>query len=115
MKPLQSTFVAAARVRQALVDDGDIRAEIAFQNDINAMLAGLEDGSSLPAEGNPVTPVIALQLSAETLAVKAAAARRVGLRNARTGPGAGRRPALGCEPATPYVYLETSVSLSRSA
>lgn len=114
MKPLQSTFVAAARVRRALVDDGDIRAEIAFQNDINAMLASLEDGSSLP-EGNPVTPVIALQLSGETLAVTAASARRVGLRTSRTGPGSGRRSPPGCEPASPYVCLATSVSLSRSA
>lgn len=114
MKPLQSTFVAATRVRRALVDDGDIRAEIAFQNDINAMLAGLEDGSSLP-EGNPVSPVIALQLSAESLAAKAASARRIGLRTSRTGPASGRRPPFGCDPATPYVYLATSVSLSRSA
>ena len=36
----------AARVRQALVEDGDIRGEIEFQNDLNGIIARLEDGSS---------------------------------------------------------------------
>jgi hypothetical protein len=106
MKPLQSAFMAAARVRQALVDEGDIRAEIDFQNDINAILAGLDDGSSLP-EGDQVAPVVALQLAAE-----AAAARRAGLRTSRTGAPSARRPPSARDQFTPYVSMATSVPRS---
>jgi hypothetical protein len=42
----QSNFVAAAGVRRVLVGQGDIRAEIEFQNDINGMLARLDDATS---------------------------------------------------------------------
>jgi hypothetical protein len=107
MKPLQSAFMAAARVRRALVEEGDIRAEIDFQNDINAILAGLDDGSSLP-EGDQVAPVVALQLAAE-----AAAARRAGQRTSRQGPGSIRRPSPARDSGMPYVSLVTS--LPRSA
>jgi hypothetical protein len=110
MKPFESTFVAAARVRQALVGDGDIRAEIDFQNDINAMLAAIEDGSSLAVgpgvamQGSAETPT---ETPAETLAATAASARQAGLRPSR--PGSGRRGAPGREATTPYVSLATSV------
>jgi hypothetical protein len=114
MKPLQSAFMAAARVRRALVDEGDIRAEIDFQNDINAILAAIDDGSSLP-EGDAVSPVVALQRSLETLAGTAASARRVGLRSSRTGLDSGRRVPLACEPPAPFVYPAASASLARSA
>jgi hypothetical protein len=39
----ESSFVAAAGVRRILVGAGDIRAEIEFQNDINGILARLDD------------------------------------------------------------------------
>ena len=42
-----SDFVMAGKVRSALVGSGDIRAEIEFQNDINGLLARLDEGSSL--------------------------------------------------------------------
>lgn len=38
-------FVEAAGVRRAVVDAGDIRGDIAFQNDINVMLARLDDAN----------------------------------------------------------------------
>lgn len=36
-------IVAPAEVRQALTSEGDIRSEIAFQNDINRLLAWFEE------------------------------------------------------------------------
>jgi hypothetical protein len=42
----QSNFVAAVGVRRVLVEQGDIRAEIEFQNDINGILARLDDATS---------------------------------------------------------------------
>jgi hypothetical protein len=42
----QSNFVTAAGVRRALVGEGDIRAEIEFQNDINGILARMDDAAS---------------------------------------------------------------------
>jgi hypothetical protein len=36
-------IVAPAEVRRALTSDGDIRSEIAFQNDINSLLAWFEE------------------------------------------------------------------------
>jgi len=95
MKPTDSTFVAAARVRQALVEDGDIRGEIEFQNDLNGIIARLEDGSSWGmVDWVPVQP----------LAAAAAAARRRGLRHARRG----RRAAQPNETAGPYVSIAVS-------
>jgi hypothetical protein len=38
-----SQFVAAASVRQTLVPRGDVRSDVAFQNDINALLAEIEE------------------------------------------------------------------------
>ena len=99
MKPTDSTFVAAARVRQALVEDGDIRGEIEFQNDINGMIARLEDGSSWVGvvEWVPVQP----------LAAAAAAARRRGLRH---GHQARRAAQL---PETSGSYVSIAVSRAR--
>ncbi|HEY8923027.1 MAG TPA: hypothetical protein VIU64_01530 [Polyangia bacterium] len=97
MKPTDSTFVAAARVRQALVEDGDIRGEIEFQNDINGMIARLDDGSSwaVAVDWVPIEP----------LAAAAAAARRRGLRHGRHG----RRAALPPETTSgPYVSIAVS-------
>ena len=48
MTPDQSIFIAAADVRKALVQPGDIRAEVEFQNDINGLLARIDDGVTLP-------------------------------------------------------------------
>jgi hypothetical protein len=41
------SIVPAPEVRQALTIEGDIRSEIAFQNDINRLLAWFEE-SQLP-------------------------------------------------------------------
>ena len=41
-----SDFVMAGNVRGVLIDSGDIRAEIEFQNDINGLLARLDEGGS---------------------------------------------------------------------
>jgi hypothetical protein len=39
-------IVAAAAVRRAVVPSGDIREDIAFQNDINLLLARLDAGNT---------------------------------------------------------------------
>jgi len=53
MTPDQSIIIAAADVRRALVQPGDIRAEVEFQNDINGLLARIEDGVTLDAPAAP--------------------------------------------------------------
>lgn len=46
MKPIPSfDFVHVASVRRAVVPDGDIREDIAFQNEINNLLARFDGGS----------------------------------------------------------------------
>jgi hypothetical protein len=52
-----TNFVAATGVRQALVARGDIRGDIEFQNDINCMLARLD-------EGTPAMEALTLEVSA---------------------------------------------------
>ena len=98
MKPTDSTFVAAARVREALVEDGDIRGEIEFQNDINGIIARLDEGSSW-------APVVEW-VPVEPLAAAAAAARRRGLRNGRHG----RHVAPPPHEATSGPYVSIAVS-----
>ena len=49
----QTIFIAAARVRQALVEPGDIRGEVEFQNDINGLLARIDDGVTLESAPAP--------------------------------------------------------------
>lgn len=49
-----TNFVAAAGVRGALVDPGDIRADIEFQNDINGLLARLDEGAPALEAVGPV-------------------------------------------------------------
>lgn len=58
----ESSFVATAGVRRALVQEGDIRAEIEFQNDINGILARIDDGSQIldVAPWTPPKPTPAL-------------------------------------------------------
>lgn len=60
MTPDQSIFIEASGVRQALVEPGDIRAEVEFQNDINGMLARMDDASTLEAVGGPSEPTTPL-------------------------------------------------------
>jgi len=100
MEPTDSTFVVAARVRQALVEEGDIRGEIEFQNDINGIIARLDDGSSWA--------VIVDWVPVEPLAAAAAAARRRGLRHGRHG-----RRAAQPQEATSGPYLSIAVSRAR--
>ena len=58
-----SDFVMAGNVRGALIDSGDIRAEIEFQNDINGLLARLDEGSSpLVALAAPCQPPLVAPL-----------------------------------------------------
>ena len=42
MKELETERVAAAEVRRSFVDPRDIRGEVEFQNDVNALLARVE-------------------------------------------------------------------------
>jgi len=59
MTPDQSILIAAADVRRALVQPGDIRAEVEFQNDINGLLARIDDGVTLDVatpSGGPAAP-----------------------------------------------------------
>jgi hypothetical protein len=42
----QYDIVAAAEVRRAVVPSGDIREDIAFQNDINLLIARLDAGKT---------------------------------------------------------------------
>lgn len=56
MTPDQSIIIAAADVRRALVQRGDIRAEVEFQNDINGLLARIDDGVTLEAPPAPSPP-----------------------------------------------------------
>jgi len=63
----QTIFIAAARVRQALVEPGDIRGEVEFQNDINGLLARIDDGVTLeaataPAQSAPAPSVRGLRI-----------------------------------------------------
>jgi hypothetical protein len=52
-------FVEATSVRRAVVADGDIRGDIGFQNDINVMLARLDDANpGLQALGWVREPVV---------------------------------------------------------
>ena len=54
MKVHRCGFVDAAGVRRVLVPPGDIRGEVAFQNDINLLLARFEGPlSDLQAPGPP--------------------------------------------------------------
>lgn len=64
MKLMDFDFVEIASVRRAVVPPGDIRGDIAFQNDINTIMASL-DGRNPPlkALGWMRTPVSALQQS----------------------------------------------------
>lgn len=43
MNDPQVRIVTAAEARRALTKEGDIRSEVAFQNDINTLLARLEE------------------------------------------------------------------------
>ena len=45
MKSLGSAFMTVNQVRMALVEQGDIRAEVEFQNDINGLLARMGEKS----------------------------------------------------------------------
>jgi hypothetical protein len=49
MKLPEFNFVQTARVRRAVVSEGDIRGDIEFQNDINLLLARME-GSNPPLQ-----------------------------------------------------------------
>jgi hypothetical protein len=42
MKELEIEIVAAAEVRRTMTPDGDLRSDIAYQNDVNALLARVE-------------------------------------------------------------------------
>jgi len=53
MTPDRSIIIAAAEVRRALVQPGDIRAEVEFQNDINGLLARIDDGVTLESSAAP--------------------------------------------------------------
>ena len=59
MTPDQSIIIAAADVRRALVQRGDIQAEVEFQNDINGLLARIEDGVTLETVAATSQPVVA--------------------------------------------------------
>lgn len=76
-------FVQAASVRRAVVPAGDIREDVAFQNDINGLLARFE-GKNLPltALGWIQEPVAAPELAALS-----ARATRQTLRMIRGGLG----------------------------
>lgn len=68
MKLPSFDFVQAARVRRAVVPEGDIREDIAFQNDINGLLARL-DGKNPPLTAlgwiqEPVAPTTGVNLDA---------------------------------------------------
>jgi len=43
MSQPETKFVRAAQVRRSLTQPGDIRAEVAYQNDINALLARFDE------------------------------------------------------------------------
>ena len=61
MTTFGSDFVMAGSVRGALVGAGDIRAEIEFQNDINGLLARLDEGTTpLEALAPPSQPSLAM-------------------------------------------------------
>lgn len=76
-------IVAAAGVRRAVVPSGDIREDIAFQNDINLLLARLDAGN---------TPLKALGWIREAVAVQPALASEPVLRVIRGGGEAARPP-----------------------
>ena len=70
-----SDFVMAGNVRSSLIEPGDIRAEIEFQNDINGLLARLDEGAS---------PLVALAAPSQPPLV-AASEYRGGMRVIRGG------------------------------
>ena len=81
MKLISFDFVQAAGVRRAVVPAGDIQGDIAFQNDINGILAGLD-------ARNP--PILALgwmrqPVSEQPADVRSAAAAETGLRVIKGG------------------------------
>ena len=64
MKTVEVEVIPASSVRRSLTAAGDIRSDISFQNDINNLLARVEEGKSpwtaaagLMSFGVPVTPV----------------------------------------------------------
>jgi hypothetical protein len=60
----------AGSVRNALVEYGDIRAEIEFQNDINSLLARLDEGSSpLEALAPPSQPALSVGAEARGMRI----------------------------------------------
>lgn len=42
MKELEIEIVAAGEVRRSMTPDGDLRGDVAYQNDVNALLARVE-------------------------------------------------------------------------
>jgi hypothetical protein len=42
MKELEAEILAAGEIRRSMTPDGDIRNDIAFQHDVNALLARVE-------------------------------------------------------------------------
>ena len=50
----RSVVVCASELRGQMVRAGDLRNEIGFQNDINILLAALDDGSSVWAAEAPL-------------------------------------------------------------
>jgi len=62
MRPSDFDFMATVNVRRAMVAPGDIRADIEFQNDINNILAGLDENVpaivalAWNADGIPLPP-----------------------------------------------------------
>lgn len=43
MRTYDSDFLRTAQIRRALVSPGDIRSEVEFQNDVNCLLARLQE------------------------------------------------------------------------
>lgn len=63
MKLPSFDFVQAAGVRRAVVPEGDIRGDIAFQNDINGLLARFDAQATPPLKAlgwirEPVAPAL---------------------------------------------------------
>ena len=55
--PPHSDFVPASEIRRAIVSPGDLRGEVGFQNDVNAILASL---------GEEAPPIVALMSPLES-------------------------------------------------
>ena len=62
MKSPEVDIVSAQEVRRSLVEAGDIRAEIAFQNDINALLATVDAFKTTPDPAPRENPVERLRV-----------------------------------------------------